>query len=100
MEQILGLAVTIFFAFIALYCFGITFKKYEDDDEEFLETFSWDIGFFSMLSIALKHYLRWFKRVIPFSIYIIIIKGLSFFTGLVMSLFACLAWLVLVLDTL
>lgn len=100
MEQILELAVTIFFAFIALYCFGITFKKYEDDDEDFLEAFSWDMGFFSLLSTGIQYLLRCFKRIVPFPVYNIIIKGLSFFTGLVMSLLAILAWVVLVMDSL
>ncbi|QHJ69980.1 hypothetical protein [Planococcus halotolerans] len=99
MEQILGLLLTVFFGFIALYCFDFTFKKYEDDDEEFPDTTSWDIGLFSLIAISLEHLIRWLKSKLPLSIYIFIVKALSLSMGLLLTLLACLSWLVLVSET-
>lgn len=94
MEMFINITATILLGSLGFYCFFIVFKKYKEDDEEYLGEFQYDSSFLYILSFIFLLILKALKKILPTSMYLLVFKILSFFFGVFLLFVIYLIWTV------
>ena len=83
---------TIIFGFMAIVSFIFVFKPYQDDDETYLDIFSYDTGVLSTPTFILELILKGLKKIFPHFLYVIIFRFINLLLGVLMIFIVYLFW--------
>lgn len=92
MELIINIVASVIFGLLAIYCFAVTVKKYKEDDEGILDILSYDVTILYILHLFFGGILFLLKKILPFTLYLIVFKLLSFAIGLLMIYLIYIFW--------
>ncbi|MBB6452782.1 putative membrane-anchored protein [Salirhabdus euzebyi] len=93
MSIFIPILATFLFGFFSLICFYYTFKPYKDDDESYLDLFTYDFGFLAIMSMFFECILWVCRKLLPQNVYVLIFRIISFLIGLIMVGVSIVFWL-------